>query len=53
MDKFISLIEKNVNVTDLFNALTITWQGMVAIFVVMAVISLIVLAFTALSSKKK
>ena len=53
MDKFISLIEKNVNVTDLFNALTITWQGMAAIFVVMAVISLIVLAFTALSSKKK
>lgn len=53
MDKLFSLIEKNVNLSDLFNALTITWQGMAAIFVVMAIISLIVLAFTAVSSKKK
>ena len=52
MEKLIKLIENNVNVKDLVNSLTITWQGMAAIFVVMAVISLIVFAFTLVSSKK-
>lgn len=53
MNKFIDNILKAVNIKDLMSAVTITWQGMLAIFVVMAVIALIVLAFAFFSSKKK
>lgn len=53
MNKIIALIEKNVNLSDLLNAATITWQGMVAIFAVMAVIAILVFIFAAVSSKKK
>ncbi len=52
MDKFIELIKNSVNMTDLQNALTVTWQGMAAIFIVMAVISALVFCFTKFPSKK-
>lgn len=52
MEKIIKLFEENINVSDLLNSLKITWQGMAAIFVVMAVISLIVFVFALVSSKK-
>lgn len=53
MNKFLEFFKSNVNIDDLFDALTITWQGMAGIFVVMAVIAIIVLVFAAISSKKK
>ena len=53
MTKFIEMFKTNVNVSDLSDALTVTWQGMAAIFVVMAVIALIVFAFAKFSSLKK
>jgi len=53
MSKFLELLKNNVNLDDLFDALTITWQGMAGIFVVMAIIAVIVLVFAAVSSKKK
>ena len=39
----------NINYADLMSALTLMWQGMLAIFVVMAVISIIVFLFTKFS----
>ncbi len=53
MNKFVELFKSNVNTADLSNALTVTWQGLAAIFVVMAVISIIVFAFAKVSSLKK
>ena len=53
MEKFLELFNENVNVSDLTNALTVTWQGMAAIFVVMAVISLIVFLATKFTGIKK
>ena len=53
MEKFIELFKNNVNVSDLMNALEVTGQGLAAIFIVMAVIALIVFAFTKVSGFKK
>lgn len=53
MNKFIELFKANVNVVDLSKALTVTWQGIVAIFIVMAIIALIVFFFAKFSSIKK
>ncbi len=53
MNKFIELFTNNVNVTDLKNALTVTWQGLAAIFIVMAVIALIVFVSTKIPTGKK
>ena len=43
MEKFLTLLQENINMSDLANAANITWKGMAAVFIVMAVISLIVL----------
>ena len=53
MNKFMDLLKNNVNMDDLFDALTISWQGMAGIFVVMAIIATIVLVFALASSKKQ
>ena len=53
MERFLELFNENVNVSDLTNALTVTWQGMAAIFIVMAVISLLVFVFAKFSGLKK
>ena len=53
MNNFIEMFKTNVNVSDLLKALTVTWQGLAAIFVVMAVIAIIVFAFAKFSSVKK
>ena len=53
MNKFIEMFKNNVNVTDLVNSLTVTWQGIIAIFIVMAVIALIVFFFAKFSSGKE
>lgn len=42
----------NIDYTALGHSLTLMWQGMAAIFVVMAAISLIVYLFTKFSKKK-
>ena len=52
MNKFVEMFKSNVNVADLINSLTVTWQGIIAIFVVMAVIALIVFFFAKFSGKK-
>lgn len=53
MQKFIELFKANVNVVDLKNSLTVTWQGLAAIFIVMAIIAIIVFIFAKVSSFKK
>lgn len=40
------------NMTDLMNSLTIMWQGMVGIFVVMVLIAFIVYLLSKIPSKK-
>ncbi|MBO5733587.1 MAG: hypothetical protein J6R66_01675 [Clostridia bacterium] len=45
-------VEARVNINDLGNALTLMGQGMVGIFVVMAIISLVVFLITKIPSKK-
>ena len=47
------MFKDNVNISDLMKALTVTWQGLAAIFVVMAVIAIIVFAFAKFSGIKK
>ena len=42
-----------MNTADLLSALQLMWQGMLAIFIVMAAISIIVSVFTKVSGKKK
>ncbi len=53
MEKIIEMFKGAVDTKVLAQAATVTWQGMVAIFAVMAVIALIVFLFAAVSSKKK
>lgn len=52
MNKFIELFKSNISIGDLVNSLTVTWQGIIAIFIVMAIIALIVFFFARFSSKK-
>ncbi len=42
-----------INMDNLMKSLTLMWQGMGAIFIVMAAISLIVFCLTKFSGKKK
>lgn len=53
MNSFIEMFKSAVDTKTLLQAATVTWQGMVAIFAVMSVISIIVFLFAALSAKKK
>ena len=53
MDKIVELFKETVNISDLISALTVTWQGMAAIFIVMAVIAVIVFGAAQFSGKKK
>lgn len=50
MNKFIEMFKEVVNVSDLIKSLTVTWQGLLAIFIVMAVIAAIVFLFSKFSS---
>ena len=53
MNKFIEFFNSAVDTKVLLQTVTVTWQGMVAIFAVMAAIALLVFLFTTISSKKK
>ena len=53
MNKFIELFTNAVDTKVLLQAVTVTWQGMAAIFAVMAVIALLVFLFATISAKKK
>ena len=53
MERFTQLFKEAVNVKDLVSALTVTWQGMAAIFIVMALIAVIVFLAARVSGKKR
>ena len=53
MNNFIEMFKSAVDTKTLLQAATVTWQGLVAIFAVMAVIAIIVFAFASFSTKKK